>query len=154
SASRMPMRCCTSSILRQRSTGPWALRWIRNPTASPLRATSPSTSSTKGGVSVTDVSTATTRNSRTAASASFRDLAERAGGVDVRPGAGDGAPPPVERVAPTGEADVHTFQKPDPIGKALLRHRDQHGDVGVERLGNELDQSFAFRFRTPEAIDD
>src|SRR6516165_8638555 len=94
------------------------------------------------------------RDTPGATGASFRELAE-GGDADALPGRGvDGVPPPIERLAAPGEPYVHTFGKPDPGSETLFRHRDEHGNVGVERLRHEIDQPPAFGFRAAEPIDD
>src|ERR1700683_3923193 len=99
---------------------------MRSAMASPLGATSPTTSMTNGGSLVIGMSRATTANSLAPSGASFRELAERIGAAAPTGETRDRQPPSIERIAAAREPHIHAFGKPDPRGGALVRHRDQH----------------------------
>ena len=88
-------------------------------------------------------SRATTAASPAPTGVSFQEFAIGSDAAAPPGWPGDRQPPPVERLAPAGETDIHALGKPDPDSETLFRHRDQHRNVGVERLGNEIDEPFA-----------
>jgi hypothetical protein len=60
----------------------------------------------------------------------------------------------LKRLSAAGEPDVHAVGKPDQGGKTPLRHREQHGNVGLNSLGDKIDQPAHLRLRAAEAIED